>query len=419
MSNSRYLPIAESAQNARGRLDRIDHLRFAAALMVMIWHFAHAYVPEPLLPRLPLLAILSEGHTGVALFCVISGFIFAWLYLEKPIRYSQFAADRFRRIAPLFFFWIAFSFFLGNWDQLAIIGTLITGLFKRGSFPAYIEQGWTILVEAQFYAVFPFLLVFLRKYGAVYLVGLWGFLLFVRFGFFLDRGDVFFLSYATIFGRMDQFIAGMLVAYFFRTRALARSAKGALMALGVSAAVGLVLFYEAFTRYGGVFGQSGPFPFHKSIWITLPSIEAVCYAAILAGYLAASAVNLAIVRPLAAAAAYGGRISYSLYLNHLFVFLAIHAAFKSVGYKPEMWEEATLACLVVGLPAAFAFSTGTYFLIERPFLDLRKPVHDRSPVGTAASASDSPSLAGQSIPSGDDPRTNPERRVGRWSDARP
>ncbi len=55
----------------------LDHLRALAAFMVFTWHFTHSIngfaVCYDFTPVLPPLALLDEGHTGVALFMTLSG----------------------------------------------------------------------------------------------------------------------------------------------------------------------------------------------------------------------------------------------------------------------------------------------------------------------------------------------------------
>lgn len=55
----------------------LDHLRALATFMVFTWHFTHSIdgfpVPYDFTPVLPPLALLDEGHTGVALIITLSG----------------------------------------------------------------------------------------------------------------------------------------------------------------------------------------------------------------------------------------------------------------------------------------------------------------------------------------------------------
>ncbi len=58
-------------------------MRALAAFLVFSWHFTHGReswpIPFGYAPSIFLLAPLDEGHTGVALFMTLSGYLFAKL----------------------------------------------------------------------------------------------------------------------------------------------------------------------------------------------------------------------------------------------------------------------------------------------------------------------------------------------------
>lgn len=72
----------------------LDHIRALAAFIVFTWHFIHATDGYPVsfeyVPALPPFSILDEGHTGVALFMTLSGYLFAKLFDGKSIDYWAF-----------------------------------------------------------------------------------------------------------------------------------------------------------------------------------------------------------------------------------------------------------------------------------------------------------------------------------------
>jgi len=82
----------------------LDHIRALAALMVFSWHFLHfanGYpVPFEGAPLIFALALFDEGHTGVALFMTLSGYIFAKLLDGKVIKYYSFLKRRAVRLMP-------------------------------------------------------------------------------------------------------------------------------------------------------------------------------------------------------------------------------------------------------------------------------------------------------------------------------
>ena len=79
----------------------LDHVRALAAFMVFSWHFIDIHqgqnAPPPIFP----LTFLTEGHTGVALFMTLSGYLFAKLLDGKDINYFSFIWNRTLRLLPL------------------------------------------------------------------------------------------------------------------------------------------------------------------------------------------------------------------------------------------------------------------------------------------------------------------------------
>ena len=79
----------------------LDHIRAVAVFFVFAWHFVHVIVPFEYTPALFPFALLDEGHTGVALFMTLSGYLFAKLLEGKTIDYLSFLRNRALRLLPL------------------------------------------------------------------------------------------------------------------------------------------------------------------------------------------------------------------------------------------------------------------------------------------------------------------------------
>jgi peptidoglycan/LPS O-acetylase OafA/YrhL len=90
----------------------VDGLRGVAALCVVVFHYHHFYLDDwqgrsdlPALTHFPyarfVWPIYEYGHYAVELFWVISGFVFAHVYLQRPIGMRQFWGARFARLYPL------------------------------------------------------------------------------------------------------------------------------------------------------------------------------------------------------------------------------------------------------------------------------------------------------------------------------
>jgi len=231
-------------------------------------------------------------------------------------------------------------------------------------------QLWTIWVEFQFYLIFPFLLGFSRRFGARYLWGLLALLVVMRALVYLSLGSVRFIAYETIFGRLDQFLVGMLLA---RAWLAHRSGPPSLSPLWLlPAGAGVMLGLHVFSLHVGFSELASP------LWIIWPGIEAALWAAFLWAYLAARWPGpLALRQPLDRGLAALGAISFSTYVMHNLVISAINARLPVPSFLqliPGLWgpiSHAIAAGVGVVLPLVLLVSALTYHLIERPFMALR------------------------------------------------
>ena len=156
-------------------LKALTSLRFFAAMHVVIYHLSadHIYTTVPLLGR-----FVMSGYTGVSLFFVLSGFILAYNYREVRDR-REFWISRFARIYPVYvialLLGVAYVFAPAspNADHIPMrLAACLTML--QTWYPPFADSfngpGWTLSVEAFFYALFPFLVVWLKRVGDVSLV---------------------------------------------------------------------------------------------------------------------------------------------------------------------------------------------------------------------------------------------------------
>lgn len=341
---------------------RLDHLRFVAAMLVLAWHSLHYQniVPTAYVPGFWPLSILEEGHTGVALFMTLSGFIFYALCRNREISYFEFLRNRILRIAPLFVVWTLFLFYTNTVDSTKLI-VAILALLNQDAVPG---AGWTIIVEFQFYVIFPFLLSFVGRYGIRYLAGLILLAGLLRWGVWYTQDTVQKLAYWTIFGRIDQFLMGMVgCELFFRyPRQIGR-----LPILLLLVTVWLVVFHR-FNALGGFYNHT-TYPSTSSIWVYLPTLEGGFYALISASYLALDRVIPKILDRLLS---WLGTLSFSFYLNHQFVIAVCLKLCIAAGWNVAGFGQGLFFCFLVVLPCVIAVSAVTYGIIERPFLLLRR-----------------------------------------------
>lgn len=358
------------------RLNRLDHLQFAAASLVVLWHFSASLVPANVPMRFPILSIFQQGHTGVALFCVISGFLFTWLYYDKGVEPNVFAKKRAARILPMFVVTIVIAFFtVPSADISKIVLGILTTLPDAGggTLPGYSAVCWTILVEIQFYALFPLLILFSRRYGWHYLVSLVALLVCVRAMTWFNAPDAMArVAYWSIFGRLDQFLFGMLAAIAFRNLSpLSRMSRLALFGAGIIGSISLLRFYETFAEMGGYYGNGIS---ASPLWIGIPLIEAACYATIILGYLSIPTIPFTAAKVMDAIFSHGGKVSYSMYLTHVMLIPVIVLVIRTCGLSVTSWHGRALAVVLIVLPTLVAVASVTYYLIEKPMMDiLAKP----------------------------------------------
>lgn len=335
----------------------LDHLRALAAFMVFAWHFIHTAIPYTYTPAVFPLSLFNEGHTGVALFMTLSGYLFAKLLDGKRIRYGAFLWNRFLRLAPLLLFVLALNgikYYYKGASPLLICQHYLTGLIM----PILPNGGWSITVEFHFYLLLPLLLYLSRtsKYSLSLVVCC---AILIRLIIFQEKGGIQELAYWTIIGRIDQFLLGM-IAFQMRSRISGHH----LLALGGLTAFSL--FYWYFDRSGG-FYNSPSYPSNRSIWVYFPTLEGLIYGLLIAWYDNSFSHSQNRISRFAALI---GTYSYSIYLLHFF-FTGIFFRFLHRHVMPITGFYEALCFSLVGFLLMVPIGYLSFRLIESPFLKLR------------------------------------------------
>ena len=165
-----------AAQRGIRYIPAIDGLRAVAVIAVMLYHLGVSWIPG--------------GFLGVDLFFVISGYVITRLLLDSIQRSGgldlrAFYKSRLRRLLPpLAFMIVTTTLFIGVWAPDTIKRLLtdtpfaLTGMmnwwlvfeqqdyFESIGRPPLLQHTWSLAVEAQFYLVWPLiLLLVLRQLG--------------------------------------------------------------------------------------------------------------------------------------------------------------------------------------------------------------------------------------------------------------
>jgi len=342
----------------------VDGVRFIAIISVLIFHvyFAATHVSEAKLVASPfdfLFLPISNGHRGVELFFVLSGFIlglpFAAHYLvgSPAVSIGRFYLRRLTRLEPpyviaLLLFYVA-AFVLNNEDAQQV--NFISSLLLRLGYVHNLTQGiraslngvtWTLEIEVQFYLLMPILAQVFRLGKVARRV-----LLVVCICGSPWLARITPASHVTILGYAEFFLAGLLLSDLYCTQTGGRwKSSRSIDLLGVVCLVLVMLAPDT--------------PFFLQM---LPWLLAAIVVAAFCGNWFSEVMRQPVITVL-------GGMCYSLYLLHypVFSFLANKVVINGMPLP--------LACLrvaVVGLPCALGAGIAFYLLIERPCMDPNWP----------------------------------------------
>lgn len=355
----------------------LDHVRALAALLVFTWHFMHSNngYPVPFVgaPTIFPLALFDEGHTGVALFMTLSGYLFAKLLDGKTIDFKAFFWNRALRLLPLLMLvclCVGIQLYFRGADLQRYLLSLLKGLVL----PTLPNGGWSITVEMHFYVLLPALLWLLGKSRFLPIVLVIAAIL-LRHVLHAYLGTVQMPAYLTLVGRIDQFVIGML-AFHFRGAFVGRHR------IAIAIFIAFAAFYWYFDRLGGFYRFPSP-PSPSALWIYLPTLEALAYGSLIAWYESSFApAKTGISRFIGLA----GEYSYSIYLLHFFV---VFAAADFVDKHIMTISNFYVACAwsLVGFLLMMPIGYLSYRFVESPFLRLRRRYYRTTATHADAAAS--------------------------------
>ena len=323
------------------------------------------------------LSIFKGGYLGVDFFFVLSGFLITALILEQYERdrfsFARFYARRALRLLPALMAVLAvvgaYAFAAHSTTAEHTRHALLPALFyfsdwarAFGSDLGLLSHTWSLAIEEQFYVLWPVLLIWSLSRGGYRRSG-------------VVAGLVLALSIATTAAR---YLMGVSPNALYS----GLESHGAVMLLS-GCALAICLESAPLTRLDAT-ARAARLGFPLAVLVTIALFVRAGFLSsfyALGGYalLAACAVvlightvldtdgavgKLLRARPLVAV----GRVSYGLYLWHYVVYRTISDRFPHLSTRPR---------ILVEVPLSFAVAAASYFVIERPFLRLKRRFSDR------------------------------------------
>ena len=356
------------------RIECLDGLRATAALWVLVGHC--------LLLTGWHLPVLGDPALGVDLFIMLSGFLMVFHYQlrqdkepwQRPETWLKFWTRRYFRIVPLFYVMLFFALALGPYvyESRTVIDAFVgrvpqaperyldSGLknifahltFLFGLSPNFAYRtplpDWSLGLEMQFYAVFPALMLAVRRFGwlwsAIVIAALGGLAVVI-----LKSMSVHFPMPSFLPLKIQVFLCGMLLA-----GVLGQSQPRPLLHLALAMAPAAIPFGDGHGLSKFLIREALVLGFFALVlYRLLPGTAGVVTRKV------AVALGGGIFHVL-------GELSYSIYLIHLLVLQPV-AAFVITRYGDGLGAPLRFAIvLAIVLPVVCLLSFVTYRLIEMP-----------------------------------------------------
>ena len=177
--NKSFKIVRVSTLSIKEYVPQLDSLRAIAVLLVIFHHW---------LPKENWINLLPNGALGVNTFFVLSGFLITSILLKskddvesKQISrthvFKNFYIRRSLRIFPIYYLLLMLFWFLNDHEILnnGVYYFTYTSnflFFNQQFFPARLAHLWSLAVEEQFYLIWPFLMIFVRKKWLPFVIGM-------------------------------------------------------------------------------------------------------------------------------------------------------------------------------------------------------------------------------------------------------
>jgi peptidoglycan/LPS O-acetylase OafA/YrhL len=348
-------------------LIQLDGLRFFAILSVMIAHWLQWQTEKPLYKAFPFVE-------GVTLFFVISGYLITDILLRNKIHYEEikqqktplikaFYIRRVLRIFPVYFITLLFLYAISYKNIKEVfpwLSTFTSNIYMplKQAYMGNLNHFWSLAVEEQFYLFWPWLLIFIpTKHTGKLIVIIIALSVLSKFLLIKYTGNWMACSYYT-FCCVNTLGLGALFAYwniFKKNR---------------------ISFF--LNPYWIVISMSLYFIIHYAASLKNWDIEKNSTDTFLYAVMAVMLVNYAVNNKFAGIfkqilenrfVVYSGKISYGLYIFHLFI-----PDFIKEFLCPKIGIEINnkYVLFVIYYAVAFIIAHISWKLIESPINNLKK-----------------------------------------------
>ena len=345
------------------RFKALDGLRGLAAIMVVVYHFDSKYIPELLYHN----TIIRHSNSFVDLFFVLSGFVITYNY--KSLNFKtviHFAKKRFWRLYPLMIFtstifliYRLYSFYPISFNDLnllkckKLLNTImqyVDSIFLTNSFPVLGASmgsntpSWSISAEFVAYFLFALISLFIRPRVIAYLTvsTLGVFLCFLNQKYFAT-GDAGFLRAIICFN-----IGSISLMFYDKYKKLKIGFYHELLSIALFL---IYIYYILEGSYENKFlAESISTPLVYGVLIFIISLSNGFISEILSSKLMC----------------FLGKISYSIYLNHLIIIFCFKDIFfNQLGFHNSIQNQ--LFYMVSCLSIILLFSNLTFNFIEKKY----------------------------------------------------
>ena len=360
------------------RMFGLDVCRTMAVLLVVTGHMLQHSSPHPVLAASGLI-----GLFGVDLFFCLSGFLIGRILMQESVHWVaeqeagllRFWYRRWMRTLPLyfFFFFVSLKF---DWTGATTIASKLSYLvFAQNlmwSMPDFYGVTWSLAVEEWFYFSFPLMLLLFIAMGRsprqAALISIATFVLLPPLlrltlrGNFDDYGSIDESIRHVMVFRLDSIGFGVLVAYVsqWHEALFQRLIKyGWLFFWLVMACVACTK--ENYFRLAEA----------RAIAPLYFSVSAIAFAGLIPFFTTLRPTRWRLLNRFVK---YTSLISYSMYLAHIFAFVAGMAILRRLSMFDVVYPNPWLVYPIF-YALVYLIASGTYFTIEKPFLALRDRGH--------------------------------------------